>query len=554
MGSSTSVNAEANSSSESEIIPESPKSSLLKRMSVARAKHHIAENLVNGELDRDYHEFYTTSKEDDFLLGKGNSGKVKLCIHKITGIPYALKSLSKATNKDDDIDRLRDEIKIMSVLDHPNIVRIQEYFETVEHIYLIVELSTGGDLYHRLKEKKHQHFSEQRVRELAYSLFSAVKYLHSLGIIHRDISLENIVCDNISENTNVKLIDFGMAAYVSERAMKTQSSIRDFSADSPLKREITLEGTTAVMLGRGILYAAPEVVKGDYFEMKSDVWSLGVCLYKLLTDKYPFRGEDNPTVIDDISTASIPELLDIPALHHCSAAGKAFLARCLQRDVTDRFTAAEALTDDWFSALKLTKTKSPQIETMNSLKSYPRKGSLERIGREAIAQSLPAAQLELMRDEFNKFDVNRQGTISLTDLCTSMNAVKEFAGLDLEAIFSRFQTHTPGVISYNEFVAALLPTEKISGTNLQMAFEKISGHKSKISKLDMTELLGLSASAEFNADKLWKDAGIADDQEMIFEDFQRAVLKSLAEDEDVERVARAKKSRMSTRWSGLGEF
>lgn len=546
MGSSTSVIVTTERSNE-EKIADSSKAELTRRMSVSKAKHHILENLVaHGELDRDYHEFYVTSEEDDLLLGKGNSGKVKLCTHKITGIPYALKSVSKVTEKEEDIDKLRDEIEIMSELNHPNIVRIQEYFETADNIYLIIELCPGGDLQRRLKEEKNQHFSEQKVRDFAYSMFSAVRYIHSCGILHRDISLENFLCDNVSENTTIKLIDFGVAGHFAKH-ITSASICRKFSVDGMMKGEL-VDQANIVSFGRRILYMAPEVINGDLYEPKSDVWSLGVCLYKLLSDKYPFRGINNFEVIDEIHKANIPKLMQHPSLDNCSANVKAFITKCLERSVVDRFTAEEALLDDWFVPCRSTKGRSISLKTLERLQAYPRRGSLEKISREAIAQSLPAAQLENMREEFNKIDTDRQGMISVSVVIKSILSHREFANTDVESHFINFQTHIPGMLSYHEFVAALLPTDTISEINLQMAFEKIAGHKENISKAEMTELLGLSVSSSFNAEKLWQDAGMGQKEEMDFEDFRAAVLKSISMEETAS--LKAKRRQPSRIWSG----
>lgn len=120
------------------------------------------------------------------VLGSGISGMVWLATHKATGIKYAVKVLDLGlVESPDGLQQLREEIYIMCQLDHPNIVRLEEVYESHSEIYLVQELCLGGELFDRLDEQPDYHYTEAECARLVKQMLSAVRYLHSKGIIHR---------------------------------------------------------------------------------------------------------------------------------------------------------------------------------------------------------------------------------------------------------------------------------------------------------------------------------------------------------------------------------
>jgi len=128
------------------------------------------------------------------VLGSGISGLVRLVTHKATGLKYAVKVLDLGlVDTSEGLRQLREEIFIMCQLDHPNIVRLEEVYESQSEIYLVQELCLGGELFDRLDEQPDYHYTEAECARLVKQMLSAVRYLHSRGIIHRDLKLE--VCE-----------------------------------------------------------------------------------------------------------------------------------------------------------------------------------------------------------------------------------------------------------------------------------------------------------------------------------------------------------------------
>jgi hypothetical protein len=151
---------------------------------------------------------------DGPVLGSGVSGIVRLVAHRATGIKYAVKCLDIGLiDSTEGLRQLRDEIFIMCQLDHPNIVRIDEVYESTNEIYIVQELCHGGDLFDRLDEQPDYHYTEAQCARLVKQMLSSVRYLHSKGVIHRDLKLENFLFSSTKPESELKMIDFGLSKH-----------------------------------------------------------------------------------------------------------------------------------------------------------------------------------------------------------------------------------------------------------------------------------------------------------------------------------------------------
>merc|ERR1719159_250133 len=179
-------------------------------------------------------EFYDIDKKK---LGEGSYGAVSKCTSKATGVTRAVKSISKAQMKN--LDRFKQEIAIMKIMDHPNIIKLYESFEDHRNIYLIMELCTGGELFDRIIDSGH--FTEVQAAVVMQNMFRAIFYMHENHICHRDLKPENFLFttkENI-EKTHLKVIDFGLACKFTDGQVLT-----------------TKAGTP--------YYVAPQVLAGKY--------------------------------------------------------------------------------------------------------------------------------------------------------------------------------------------------------------------------------------------------------------------------------------------------
>jgi calcium-dependent protein kinase len=148
------------------------------------------------------------------ILGSGVSGIVRLVSHRATGINYAVKCLDIGLiDSTEGLCQLRNEIFIMCQLDHPNIVRIEEVYESTNEIYIVQELCHGGDLFDRLDIQPDFHYTEAQCARLVKQMLSSVRYLHSKGVIHRDLKLENFLFSSTRAESELKMIDFGLSKH-----------------------------------------------------------------------------------------------------------------------------------------------------------------------------------------------------------------------------------------------------------------------------------------------------------------------------------------------------
>jgi tRNA A-37 threonylcarbamoyl transferase component Bud32 len=155
------------------------------------------------------HDFYEIKE----ALGKGKFGLVKAAIHKKTGKKVAVKIMSKKEMTVPDIELQRREIEILKMCQHPYIIRLLDIFENEDHIYIVMENLSGGDLFTYLEKRKFT-ISEQRAQILGHQIATALFYLHSYGICHRDLKPENILMVDASEESDLKIVDFGLSKII----------------------------------------------------------------------------------------------------------------------------------------------------------------------------------------------------------------------------------------------------------------------------------------------------------------------------------------------------
>eukprot|EP01091_Cochliopodium_minus_P015626 TRINITY_DN561_c0_g1_i1.p1 TRINITY_DN561_c0_g1~~TRINITY_DN561_c0_g1_i1.p1 ORF type:complete len:707 (-),score=188.75 TRINITY_DN561_c0_g1_i1:30-2150(-) len=198
-------------------------------------------------------------------LGSGFFGEVKRAQHKPTAVSVAIKTLRKQQYEESKMKYPPREIKLLEKLTHPNICKLFEVIEQTDRTYLITELITGGELFDYIAHV--DHVTEQKAREMFRQMVSAVAYMHSIGIVHRDLKMENMMLD---DKGNVKIIDLGLGNFY----------------DTKKEGEINFLGTFCGSAD----YAAPELWEGcRYKGPEVDIWSLGVILYILTTGFLPFN-------------------------------------------------------------------------------------------------------------------------------------------------------------------------------------------------------------------------------------------------------------------------
>ncbi|PSC73989.1 CAMK CAMK1 kinase [Micractinium conductrix] len=259
-------------------------------------------------------------------LGTGGFSVVKLATDKATGEHLACKIMSlpppgKQYNENEssraDIFK---EIDILMALQHENIVVMKEYFEEGNKVYLIMEMLQGGELLDAVLEKGH--YSEGDARSCFLQIIQAIKYLHSRGIVHRDLKLENLLLVRKGDISHIKIADFGLARrYMGSLAMTTVC------------------GTPQ--------YVAPEIIKGGpaSYGPECDLWSAGVILFILLGGYPPFYDESEPRLFEKIRKGRFD--FNDEVWSAVSADAKDLIRNLLMVDPTKRLTVPQVLSHPW---------------------------------------------------------------------------------------------------------------------------------------------------------------------------------------------------------------
>mmetsp|Transcript_9430 Transcript_9430/g.35030 ORF Transcript_9430/g.35030 Transcript_9430/m.35030 type:complete len:765 (-) Transcript_9430:1323-3617(-) len=249
-----------------------------------------------------------------YTLGEGAYGIVKFATHTLHMNQFCAIKIIKQGNVSD-MSKLDCEIQCLQMLDHPNIVKLFDVDSDDEHIYLLMELCGGGNLFQHLEEDA---FEESLARFYFNQLISGLSYCQSNGVCHRDLRLENLLLDNMG---NLKISDFGAA-----RIFKKGWDI--FSTQ----------------LVGSIYHLSPEQINGKvYSGSKVDVWSCGVILFSFLTAELPFCSEDVREIFEQIRNAdyTYPEQIAL------SNEAKDLIKRMLTVDPNKRITVEEILKHPW---------------------------------------------------------------------------------------------------------------------------------------------------------------------------------------------------------------
>jgi len=258
-------------------------------------------------------------------LGSGNFAVVKeatkTAANKTAEIPnkVAIKVIDKA--KVEDMNDIQREIEVMSMLDHPNVVKLFEIYDEPKKMMLVMELVTGGELFDRIVSKGS--YTEKDAAEVMKTLCQALSYMHAKKVVHRDLKPENILYSDPSESAAIRVADFGLARVVSGKEMMK-----------------TACGTPG--------YVAPEVLKNKGYDSGAvDMWSTGVILYILLCGFPPFYEEELPALFEQILHARYD--FPSPWWDNVSKEAKELVQGLLTIDPVKRLTAAQVMALPWVS-------------------------------------------------------------------------------------------------------------------------------------------------------------------------------------------------------------
>ena len=418
-------------------------------------------------------------------LGKGSFGSVYKVKNKITGEIRAMKIIKNTTISDNDgaaNKKFLKEIQVLKELEHPNIIKIFEYYIDNRYHYIITELLTGGELYESIL--KFQKFNEKKAAYIMKQILSALNYLHSKGIVHRDIKPENILVQNENKNNKnsideiqIKIIDFGASNFFKENEKLT------LKVGSPY-------------------YIAPEVLNKSYNE-KCDIWSAGVVLYVMLTGNFPFVGKTSQKLFESIKTGKYKDTgKEWEAI---SKEAKDLIRKMLELNVSKRISASECLKSPFLSIIH-SKVSVPDL-LPSVLSNIYKLNAREKIQQATIALIVHNIQhndqVEKLKGIFELLDLNKDGQLTYAEIKQAFKQIfpDNYITEDkMKLILEKMDDNKDGVISYEEFLRVTID-EKIllEKNNLKLAFDKFDLNKDgKLSKEELLNILDKGASNYVN--------------------------------------------------------
>ncbi|XP_067397466.1 serine/threonine-protein kinase 17A-like [Emydura macquarii macquarii] len=256
-------------------------------------------------------------------LGRGKFAVVKKCLEKATGREFAAKFLRKRRKGEDCRPEIINEIAVLELAaPSPHVVDLHEVYETPAEIVLVLEYAAGGEIFQQCVAEEDEAFTEQDVVRLVRQILRGVSYLHKNNVVHLDLKPQNILLTSSSPLGDIRIVDFGLSRRV--------DAVREV-------REIL--GTPE--------YVAPEILNYEPISTATDMWSIGVLTYVMLTGESPFRGDTKQETFLNISQVNVEFPPD--AFQGVSDRAVDFICSLLVKNPRKRAKAEQCLQHPWLA-------------------------------------------------------------------------------------------------------------------------------------------------------------------------------------------------------------
>ncbi|KAJ0259107.1 CDPK-related kinase 3 [Hirschfeldia incana] len=359
--------------------------------------------------------------------GRGKKGEIK-------DRPVAVKIISKAKMTTAiAIEDVRREVKLLKSLSgHKHLIRYYDACEDANNVYIVMELCEGGELLDRILARGGK-YPEDDAKAIVVQILNVVSFCHLQGVVHRDLKPENFLFTSSSEDSDLKLIDFGLSDFV-----KPDERLNDIVGSA--------------------YYVAPEVLHRSY-SLEADIWSIGVITYILLCGSRPFWARTESGIFRTV-LRSEPHYDDLP-WPSVSPEGKEFVKRLLNKDYRKRMSAVQALTHPWLRdesrALPL------DILIYKLVKAYLHATPLRRAALKALAKALTENELVYLRAQFMLLGPNKDGSISLENfkMALMQNATDAMRESRVPEILNMMESLAYRKMYFEEFCAAAISIHQL---------------------------------------------------------------------------------------------
>ncbi|XP_072230284.1 myosin light chain kinase, smooth muscle-like [Leuresthes tenuis] len=322
------------------------------KMATATEKNDEPESYVTVDVDTKHKikDHYDVHEK----LGYGKFGEVYRLTNKETGQVCAGKFYRARTSKDK--SEARKEIQLMNKLHHPKLVQCLAAYDTRSEMVMVMEYIAGGELFERIVDDNFEHTEPTSARYMQ-QILEGMQYVHKRNIVHLDLKPENIVCVDTT-GMRIKIIDFGLASELEE--------------GKPL---MVMHGTPE--------FVAPEVISYEPVGLETDMWSIGVICFILLSGESPFQGNNDAETLASVTAARYK--FDPETFEDISDEAKDFISSLLKKDRRGRLSCTEALAHSWMASFTPLNRRPTKSLNKDRMKRFLAKRKWKKTGQAVLA-------------------------------------------------------------------------------------------------------------------------------------------------------------------------
>ncbi|OMJ66784.1 hypothetical protein SteCoe_36256 [Stentor coeruleus] len=434
---------------------------------------------------------------EDYLIGnkifEGRYGAVYEATCKLTKVKRAIKLIPISNSQSSSTKSICHEVNILMELDHINIIKIVDAYLENKFLNIVTELCTGGNILERIVEETV--FSENKAAELTMQINSALIYIHDQGIVHRNISSETILFDNHSPNSILKLVSFGKSKHY-DKAIKT------------------LVKTTHT------IYTAPEVISGE-INTKSDIWSLGVLLYVMLSGLTPFEERKEDEIVVEVATQEVS--FESKIWKKTSPEAVDLIKKMLEKNHENRISAKKIKDHPWIIKYTSSDTQYKRISkcSTRNLSQMMHTSKFKKAIQSFMLRRLTfSSEINKLNLIFRGIDENGDGVLAVNEIKKSFEEA-HIVIENIDELFNKIDVDENGLVSYSEFILAFVDWEnELSTEKLQSAFKCFDKNgDGLISESELNEIFGSPGLPADIFKEYIKEADLNNDGFIDFEEF-----------------------------------
>jgi len=426
-------------------------------------------------------------------LGKGASCEVSHVVRKEDKVHFAMKQMEREDKWNPIL--FTQEVDLLTALKHPNILRYRDCYMDNKNFYVCTELCTGGELFDKIKLIKK--FTEKDAATILRTIIDAIAHCHKKNIVHRDLKPENIVYAD-DDQKELVIIDFGDA-----KKIEDDKVYEDFV------------GTA--------FYLAPECTRNRKgWELKaSDMWTIGVIAYVLMTGRPPFYGRGNKEILKKIVRCK----LTFPSNVKLSGEAISFITSLIKKNTADRLTAEEALKHPFLNAAASDKEISEHV--LKQLGNYQSQCKLKKVLVRMLANQMTEDDHLQISSAFDELDKDGNGFVDVAELteyiAKESNIPKDEAERRASQYISSLDQDGDGFISREEFTDGRLSKKIQEEKEIMKHFKEIDKDKDGYITQDELATLFNNTLSRSLIKAMIEEIDSDNDGKISFEEFRMAM-------------------------------